>query len=163
MTIEWLNEKAEWLRRDTGSPGAIDAFFDTAARLLRLCGYDYLLLGPMFFHVVIGLEAMLRVQYKSKPEDGFRFMLERAVREGVITDSNFSEIRPLPRAFEDHFDKKLPSHALKMAELLPALRNDYFHGSNWLHPEFVHLALQVREMADALTMPRKPDWKTNAP
>lgn len=163
VTIEWLNEKAEWLCRDTGSPGGIDSFFETAARLMRLCGYDYLLLGSMFFHVVIGLEAMLRVHFKSKPEDGFRSLLERAVREGVITDATFSEIRPLPKAFKDHFDEKLPTHAQRLAELLPALRNEYFHGSCWLHPEFVHLALQVREMADALTISRKPDGKAIVP
>jgi len=43
-----------------------------------------------------------------------------------------------------------------MAALLPRLRNDYFHGSFLLAPELLHLALEVREMADRFTMPRKP-------
>lgn len=138
-------------------------FFDTAARLLRLCGNDYLLLGPMFFHVIIGLEAKLRLYFKSKPDEGFRLLLDRAVREGVITDTNFSEVRPLPKVFNDKLDKKPFTHTQKLAALLPTLRNDYFHGSYLLHPELVHLAIQAREMADAVAASRNPDWKTIVP
>jgi hypothetical protein len=40
--------------------------------------------------------------------------------------------------------------------LLPKLRNDYFHGSFFLTPELLHLALEVREISDALSMARFP-------
>ncbi len=47
LTAAWFREKAEWIQRDSGAPGAIDHFFNSTARLLRLCWYDYMLLGPM--------------------------------------------------------------------------------------------------------------------
>jgi hypothetical protein len=155
LTAAWFHEKAEWIQRDSGAPGAIDQFFDSTARLLRLCWYDYMLLGPMFFHAVIGLEAMLRVHYEAGPDVGFRPLLERAVQEGVITDSAFLEIQPLPNSFKRKIASGLLTHAEQMASLLPTLRNDYFHGFFLLAPELLHLALEVREMADTLTMPRK--------
>jgi hypothetical protein len=157
ITMEWIAEKSEWIRRDSGSPGAIDNFFDMAGRLMRLCGYDYLLLGPMFFHAVIGLEAMLRVHFKVGPEIPFKELLAKAVREEVITDKVFSNPKPLPDFLIAKIAKpRPPTHAEKLALLLPKLRNDYFHGSYLLAPELLHLALQVREAADALTMPRPP-------
>jgi hypothetical protein len=155
LTAAWFREKAEWIQRDSGAPGAIDQFFNSTARLLRLCCYDYMLLGPMFFHAVIGLEAMLRVHYEAGPDGAFRPLLERAVREGVITDRAFSEIQPLPNSFKRKIAPGLLTHAEQMGSLLPTLRNDYFHGFFLLAPELLHLALEVREMADRLTMPRK--------
>ncbi len=59
ISVAWIEEKAKWMWQDSGSPGAIDGYFCCAGRLMRLCAYDYYLFGPMFFHPVIGLEAML--------------------------------------------------------------------------------------------------------
>jgi hypothetical protein len=156
LTAAWFREKAEWIQRDSGAPGAVGQYFDSTARLLRLCWYDYMLLGPMFFHAVIGLEAMLRVHYHAGDADAFRTLLEKTVREGVITDHAFSEIQPLPQLLKRKIAPGLVTHAEQMASLLPILRNDYFHGSFLLAPELLHLAIEVREMADKLTMPRKP-------
>lgn len=33
------------------------------------------------------------------------------------------------------------------------------HGAYPYHPDDLHLAIQVREMADTLTTPRTPEWK----
>jgi len=161
--MEWIEQKAEWIRRDSGSPGLIDHFFDVAGRLMRLCGYDYVLLGPMFFHAVIGLEAMLRVHFNAGPDSSFKELLARAVSEKVITDRAFSDPKPLREYFKAKIGKPRPrTHAGKLAILLPKLRNDYFHGSALLASELLHLALEVREAADALTMPRTPAWKKGA-
>lgn len=46
IKVEWIEEKAVWMRRETGAPGAIDGFFDSAGRLMRLCAYDYYLPRP---------------------------------------------------------------------------------------------------------------------
>ena len=56
-------------------------------------------------------------------------------------------------------NKKVRSHSEKLAALLPILRNEYVHGIYQFHSDYLHLAIQVREMADALTMPRTPEWK----
>ena len=157
LTMKWFTEKAEWISRDTNSPGSTDYFFDAAGRLLRLCGYDYLLLGPMFFHAVIGLEARLRFYFEVGPESSFKELFCKAVCEKLITDEIFSDPEPLPKYLLQRIEKPRPSsHAEKMALLLPKLRNDYFHGSYLLAPELLHLALQVREASDALTITRGP-------
>lgn len=178
ITVEWIEEKAEWMRRDSGSPGGIDGFFDCAGRLMRLCAYDYYLLGPMFFHAVIGLEAMLRVHYHPPDKDKFTQMLAKGVKDGLFHDGIFSEIRTLHESFTPRTDEErerevdrlcdggepeeiqlLKSDGATLASLLPRLRNEYMHGIYQFHPDYLHLAIQVREMADALTMPRTPEWK----
>lgn len=162
ITVKWIEEKAGWMRRDSGSPGAIDGFFDCAGRLMRLCAYDYYLLGPMFFHAVIGLEAMLRVHYKATDKNSFSELLGKAVEEDLFHDGIFFEIRPLDPIFKKRFDKGRKSHVEKLALLLPTLRNQYMHGIYQFHPDYLHLAIQVREMADVLTMPLTPEWKREA-
>lgn len=160
ITVEWLEEKAEWIRRDTGSPGCIDGFFDCAGRLMRLCAYDFYLQGPMFFHMLIGLEAMLRVHYTATDKNRFKELLGRAVMEGLVHDGIFSEVRRFDEGIEMKVDSKVRSHSEKLASLLPALRNEYVHGIYQFHSDFLHLAIQVREIADTLTMPRTPEWKS---
>lgn len=165
LTLDWFEEKSSWMRRECGAPGMIDGFFDLAGRLMQYCAYDYCLLGPMFFHAVIGLEVMLRVHYRTDEKDRFSTLLSRAVNEGVIHDGIFCQVPPLvfPELLDGIFGKKRSLHpktqAGKLAVLLPRLRNQYFHGQNLLSPDFLILALHVREAADALTMPGTPEWK----
>jgi hypothetical protein len=179
ITVEWIEEKAEWMRRASGSPGAIDGFYDCAGRLMRLCAYDYYLLAPMFFHTVIGLEAMLRVHYNATDRNSFSELLGRAKKENLFHDGIFLEIRSLhasftprtdeerAREFDRLFDGEEPEGVEQMkstvetlAWLLPRLRNQYMHGIYQFHPDYLHLAIQVREMADVLTMPSTPTWKS---
>ncbi len=181
ITVEWIEEKAEWMRRDSGSPYGIEGFFDCAGRLMRLCAYDYYLLGPMLFHAVIGLEAMLRIHYQATDKDKFTQLLDQGAKEGLFHDGIFSEIRTLHESFTPRTDEErtrafdrmfeceepeevpiLKSDGATLASLLPRLRNQYMHGIYQFHPDYLHLAIQVREMADALTMPRTPEWKKDA-
>jgi hypothetical protein len=160
ITLEWFREKSVWVGRDGGVPGGSDHFFADAGRLMRFCAYEYLLLGPMFFHAVIGLEGMLRVHYRVGTESSFKELLGKAVEEEVIMDRVFSDPQPLPKYFVEKIAKPRPeTHAGKLAALLPRLRNDYFHGSHLLAPELLHLTIEVREAADALTMPQDGFWR----
>lgn len=157
LTLEWFAEKAEWIGRDSHTPGSIDYFFDAAGRLLRYCGFDYMLLGPMCFHAIVGLEARLRFCFKADSNNKFNDLLSRAVDEKLVTDEAFSSPKPLPKDFLKKIGKPQPiTHAGKLAVLLPRLRNDYFHGAFLLCPELLHLALEVREISDALTKAKPP-------
>jgi hypothetical protein len=157
LTMEWFIEKAAWIGRDSHTSGSIDIFFDTAGRLLKYCGFDYMLLSPMCFHAIIGLEARLRSYFKADSRQLFRELLQRAVDEKLVTDAAFSDPRPLTRCFLEKIGKPRPvTHAGKLAVLLPKLRNDYFHGSFLLTPELLQLALEVREISDALAKVRLP-------
>ena len=157
LTMEWFIEKAAWIGRDSQTPGGVDYFFDAAGRLLKYCGFDYLLLSPMCFHAIVGLEARLRFYFKAGSKHSFKELLNRAVDEKLVTDDVFSDPKPLPKSFLKKIGKTQPAtHAGKLALLLPRLRNDYFHGSFLLAPELLHLALEVREISDALTKARLP-------
>jgi hypothetical protein len=37
-----------------------------------------------------------------------------------------------------------------LVQLVPELRNQYFHGRYLLAPDYLHLTFQLREIADAL-------------
>ena len=75
LTTEWFIEKAAWIGRDSHSQGTIDYFFDAAGRLLKYCGFDYMLLGPMCFQAIIGLEARLRFFSRQDPNPHSRSSL----------------------------------------------------------------------------------------
>ncbi len=157
LTMEWFIEKAEWIGRDSHSPGGTDYFFDAAGRLLKFCGFDYMLLGPMCFHAIIGLEARLRLHFMAGSKHLFKELLNRAVDEKLVTDMAFSDPKPLSKCFLQKIENPRPvTHSGKLAVLLPKLRNDYFHGSFLLAPELLHLALEVREISDALAKARLP-------
>lgn len=157
LTMEWFIEKGAWMGRDSHTSGSTDFFFDAAGRLLRYCGFDYMLLSPMCFHAIIGLEARLRLYFKAGSDHSFKELLGRVVEEKLVTDEVFSNPKPLSAYFVKKTGKPKPAtHVEELAVLLPKLRNDYFHGSFVLAPELLDLALEVREMSDALTMVRLP-------
>lgn len=155
FTMDWFIEKAAWIGRESRKPGSADYFFSTAGRLLKYCAADYMLLSPMCFHAIIGLEARLRFCFNTGSEGSFSELLRRAVHEKLVTDEVFSSPKPLPKNFLarlKELDEPLPiTHAGKLAVLLPKLRNDYFHGVFLLCPELLYLAIEAREVADALT------------
>lgn len=151
-----LEKKAVWISRDHRNfPDATVMYFRTAESLIRFSRYDFKLISLAFFQAVIGLERMLK-HYYSDDAAAFKELFVRAVRDGVITDDSFSRIEPLPKEFSGLIEKGLPTYARKFACLIPALRNQFFHGDYHLRPEFLHLALQVREAVDALLMARTP-------
>jgi hypothetical protein len=145
-----LEAKAEWISRDhPGFPDSTVMFFRTAGSLIRFSQYDFALLALAFFQSVIGLERMLRHHYGSV-DSPFKVLFIRAVEEGLISDASFSHIVPFPRDFSQHIAAEQTTYAGKLAHLVPELRNGFFHGSFHLRPEFLHLALQVREAVDSL-------------
>ena len=149
-----LEEKANWISRDhPGFTGGTVMYFRTAGSLIGFSKYDFKLVSLVFFQAVIGLEKMLKHFYRDE-KAAFKDLFARAVEEGVIADGSFSKIEPLRKEFRDLIDKGRTTYAEKLACLIPALRNEFFHGDYRLHPEFLPLALQVREAVDALLMAR---------
>ena len=48
LTAAWFREKAEWIQRDSGAPGAIGHYFNSTARLLRSVGMTTYFWGRCF-------------------------------------------------------------------------------------------------------------------
>lgn len=149
VTQAFLEEKGEWMSRDPGVPNSCIYHFRVAGRLLRFSWFDYWLISSAFFEAVVGLEGMLRLLYDDR-ETAFKVLLSRAVSTSVISDAAFSNIVPLPKDFLSPLERQLPTYSEKLASLLPRLRNEHLHGEYRLSSAFLHLAIHVREAADAV-------------
>lgn len=155
LTEDSYDEKVRWLedRRELGD--GCDCFFELSARLYQHCRGDYSISSAAFFHAVIGLERAFRNHYQGT-KDSFADLFHEAIDEGLIHDAIISDLRPLPKELAKQIKDCPDEHCARLARLVPKWRNDYFHGSHRLHPEFFFIALQLREIADALTTRRLP-------
>lgn len=153
---DYFVEKAEWIARDTGTPGAAEMYFRIAGRLMFHCARDYWLAAPMFFHAVTGLEAILRFYYGATEKQTFSKLLRKAVGDGTFSDVKFSSLPDWPREFGKLVGRETTSYSEKFAKLLLILRNDYVHGKFWFHPVMLVITIQIREATDMLSITRNP-------
>lgn len=148
---ELIEEKARWLRDARGLHGKSLRFFDLAGKLLHHARSDYYLITPVFFHSILGLESALKFHYRL--EKGYlKELLARAIADGLLHDGIFSPFPPLSKQLLSSRGKvrSYKTHLEKLAELIPAWRNEYFHGIYLLAPDYFHLTIQMREIADVL-------------
>jgi hypothetical protein len=174
VTPDLLESKATWLKEGRGLHGKSLHFFQLAGKLVSLSRDDYELASLAFFQSIIGLEKALRLHFASET-DYLATLLGKVIVEGIVTDSVFSDVRPLPpnllRKLMDippptNFGndsnpgevskllKKLkdiaPTHCHALSILVPKLRNEFVHGTYLLSPDFLHMTFQMREIADVL-------------
>ena len=151
VTPEFLQAKSIWLAAERDLHSSSLVFFRDAGKLLSLSQADYELSNLAFFLSILGVERALRLHYRDETEP-FKQLLIKAVSEGLITDSIFQWIQPLSKDLNKLVDleSRQMSHAHKLSSLIPALRNEFFHGIYYLMPEMLALTLQLREIADVL-------------
>lgn len=146
--------RAEWLSRDHPRfLGSLVLYFRTAAKLLRLSHDDYTLLPWVFAQTVIGLEKVLRIRYQAGKDQSLGQLLQKAIIDGLFSDSAFACIWPLPEEFINRFEDNVPeTYAAKLAMLIPSLRNDLLHGDyhGYCFDDLLPLIIQTREIVDAL-------------
>ena len=174
VTDALLESKAAWLKEEHDLHDQSLHFFQLAGKLVSLSRDDYELASLAFFQAIIGLERALRLHFAAVETDKFAELLGRAVAEEIVTDAVFSDVRPLSDEFLKQIAEKVlpdatfsievplpdrllrkvkdevPTHSLALSILVPKLRNQFMHGTYLLSPEYLHLTLQMREIADAL-------------
>ena len=149
-----IREKAAWIAEKRNLHGRSLAFFDIAGRLLLHAETDYLLISPVFFHAILGLESALKLHYRT--EMGYlKELFRRGIDDGLVTEKVFHNIRPLSKKISQQLDRDITAHHEKLAALIPEWRNQYFHGGFLLMPDYFYLSLQLREIADVLTTSKK--------
>ena len=84
----------------------------------------------------------------------FHELFAEVVEQGIVSDAVFSK-QELSKDFELSKMKKLVegkqrSHLALLSNLMPKLRNDFFHGTYLMSPAFLPLCFQMRELVDAL-------------
>lgn len=176
ITPEFLDAKSEWLLEPRQLHGQTFRFFELAGKLVRLSREDYTLASLAFFQAIIGVERALRRRFPSDNSDPFKSLFKKAVDLEIVTDAAFSHIRPIPddlqrQAFIAAFPKdkipdfsslpetkfrklsrEFPTHIRLLSLLVPTLRNQFVHGTYLLSPEYLHLTIQMREIADVLSV-----------
>lgn len=154
LTPEFLEERSNWLRDKRALHSSSLRFFETAASLVSFARYDYLLVSAAFFHGVLGLERALKLHFKDE-EEGLRALLSKAISAQVIPASTFDGLPKYTREFSQQIRRIVGEKPLgrleSLGKFLPELRNQYFHGTYLLAPDYLHLTFQMRRMADALT------------
>jgi hypothetical protein len=152
VTADFLEQKASWLIEERELHPRSLQFFRLAGKLVSLSRDDYELASLAFFQAIIGLEKSLRLHFAS--ENGtLANLFQEAVTKKLVTDLVFSEVRPLEDGLRTRLKnrKAVPtSHCEALAVLIPELRNEFMHGTYLLSPEYLYLAFQLREIADAV-------------
>jgi hypothetical protein len=161
VTESFFETKASWLKEARSLHGSSVRFFELAGKLLLFSRDDYELSSLAFFQAVIGLEKAFRLHFRLPPHSFVTLapLFDRTIADGIVTDAAFSEIRP----FSGHFKNQIEEWALVQSQevsawthcqtlsvLVPMLRNQFMHGTYLLAPDYVHLAVQMREIADLL-------------
>lgn len=149
ITPEFLETKAEWLREPRLLHGGCVRFFELASTLILHSRYDYPLGSLAFFQAVIGVERALKLHYRSEKKH-LASLFSCALKDALIHDILFAD-SPSPSArFLRQVPGRYATYSERLAVLVPELRNQFFHGTYLLAPEYVHLAIQLRKIADVL-------------
>ena len=134
-------------------PGSILRYFELASSLVYHSWYHYPFASVAFFHAVLGVERTLRWTYDTQ-KDSFKLLFKKAVEQGIVHDGIFVELLP---SYHDYSQRQReqtcdlpPTYSAFLSDLIPNLRNEYFHGSYRMSPDSLPLSMRMREVADAL-------------
>ena len=78
------------------------------------------------------------------------FPLLRTVTIVAVWWTLFADPIDLSRDMLKLIKPKPPTFSERLSSLVPKLRNQFFHGTYLLSPDYLYLAFQMREIADAL-------------
>ncbi|MCI0662553.1 MAG: hypothetical protein L0220_15915 [Acidobacteria bacterium] len=144
MKVEDYHKAASRIRLHDGVPEDVRNHFATAQNLVVYSWFYY----P--FNVSAELQALASVEFALKIKanariplegspPGLKKLLERAIKEGWISDDNFSEIHAMKTqtsgklSFKTLDGELVESYCHMLKETLPKLRNILAHGESILH------------------------------
>lgn len=123
LTLERIHNEVSKITLNISVPDEIRNHFAQALNLAVYSWFHYQ------FHVTADFMCMVSVEYalkvKSKKKSSFKQLIALAVNEGWITDDGFGVARRRKSSER--------SYVQTLVEVLPALRNNYAHGSTTLH------------------------------
>ena len=155
VTEQFLEQKADWLSEQRALEDDVARFFMEAATLVSFSWYHYPFASLALFQSIIAVEKSLRLVNRNL-KLSFQEIFAEIVDQEIVSDSVFSKFGLPSKDFELSKDMKKQvegkpkSHLELLSKLIPKLRNDFFHGTYLMSPEFLPLCFQMRELADAL-------------
>lgn len=136
---EDIYSRATEINLHSGVPEHVRDHFATAVNLLAYSWFYYPFNVTAQFMAFVSVEFALKTRYPSSKPASFKNLVERAVREGLVTDSGFSRIlSPGSSASPPHllppmFTSEISSYSEALVGLMPSLRNSLAHGVTMLH------------------------------
>jgi hypothetical protein len=148
VTRQFLDEKATWLSEQRELDDRAAFFFIEAGKLVSFSWYHYPFASLALFQSIIGLEKSMRLLNR-EPKLSFQKLFAEVVEQGLIPDAVLSKLT-LSKELKTKVKAKPNSQLELLSKLIPKLRNDFFHGTYLMSPDFLPLCFQMRELADAL-------------
>ena len=153
--MEAIYERAASIKLHAGVPERLHHHFAAAQNLLAYSWFFYPFNVTAQFLGYVSVEAALKLRYPNAKNPSFRKLVERAVRDGLVSDTGFSHIRELMewKKQEEVLERPWPvgqteqvkPYVKVLMETMPGLRNSMAHGEYMLHN---HGALHVRICAE---------------
>ena len=154
VTVEDMYARVKDIRLHAGVPEDVRSHFATALNLAAYSWFCYPFNVTAQLLGYISVEYALRIRFPSvgRPPS-FKKLVQRAVKEGLISDKGFSSHRE-PET--DHYPPELvalfvppepDAYVKALAESIPALRNSLAHGARMLH---MHGTSSVRVSAELI-------------
>ena len=153
VTPAFVDERAVWLCEARDLHGSSLRFFEIAGSLIRFSRYNYPLASVAFFHAILGLEKALRIHFGDE-DKSLRNLLTKAHEDGTLSKAELENLptfsEPFARSISEIGVNKAATRLDTLVLIVPELRNQYVHGTYLLAPDYLHLAFQLRQMADTL-------------
>lgn len=150
-----LHARAAAIQLPEGVPELIRSHFATATNLLVYAWFYYPFTVTGHFLSMISIEYALRIRFDAKPANGFKDLVRRAVKEGLVRDEGFSHIAseapalnssqqwlPTVSATIDELTGEPKRYVDELIGVLPTLRNLYAHGQHTVRP-YSSLSVQI--------------------
>lgn len=146
LELKDVYEIAAYIKLHDNVPEVVRDHFSTARNLLVYSWFYYPFSVTAEFLAFVTLEFALKERfdlkkgYGKRKEVGFKRLIEKAVKEGLVRDVGFSHIRNQSESPNDYsgYEIEFSSQQVKcyvetLVESLPFLRNELAHGSSILH------------------------------
>jgi hypothetical protein len=123
LSLDGIHEIVAGITLHAGVPEQIRSHFSQAQNLAVYSWFHY----P--FNVTSQLLGFISVEFalidRFGSDDGFKNLIKRAVREGLVTDGGF--------AMTAHREPSVISYVETLIDVMPSLRNSIAHGTPMLH------------------------------
>jgi hypothetical protein len=160
---EDVYQRASEISLHTGVPESIRSHFATATNLLAYSWFYYPFNVTAELSAYISVEFALKLRFQDVKSVSLKRLLERAIREGLLTEAGFSfrkeQINPEPHPDLKQTAVTKPKRDIvrEVVDAMRDLRNDLAHGSNTLHMKGAGSVLFCSEIINQLFPPLHSD------
>ena len=150
MSFTDFEERVQSIPTPEAAPETVQDLIVTAKNLLLYSWYYYPFGVTAALQSMIAIEGALKIRMAAKPRDNLGYLLDKAIKQGLITDAGFPRWKAYRETFQDIY--KLPRTEGNLTQILldtlPDFRNTIAHGNRFLDDMgFHHLDIACETIA----------------